>query len=600
MISKSAISVLLTALFIVGCDEEKSNQLSNMDATDNSQGSADDNRQSDNEQDDTTITEQDDTDNGTQEDTQSGIEDDAQTDAPGVSPDDIPEDVPPESDPTSRENLAALRSLNLEKIRHDCQPFMQNYPAEDGSGLGIYSPNNQFGIITSNGFSLWYVDELGEKINQSALVSGSLLRSDYGDENTLTQCSYSDHGVLYAFHPKLGAIGDGLADSYQRPPWLAVVGGRASGGTAYQWVSVHSDLIYRTYRVLAQRHATTVGPLDQDDVEQLYAEAISLVTSLPGFDLDVLIDDVYIDTPGGISQNRPVITKAVLEISPITEQIRFLAETTFGIDGDVGLLNEEIARQLVLNERSPNYGDKVALSIFGEAGDLMSNDPEFRDVTNNWTEYSNTESFTTGTSNSGVFSTSTRTDLRLSLTSSITRGDESLQHGFYQDVLVGGRSLDDINFVAAYSRLQGILEDGTFLSRGEDSGVAGVAMEYLNDQNRAIGATVFANATDGLFTGSGFYNAPIPLQSNGTTIVYRVPSIGNNSLIANVGEEARVSVGSRQSEIQAIRLYVFVADYMAEQLLRHFLTGIVLSTPSCNECKAELNVNSLSLRYEQP
>ncbi len=466
--------------------------------------------------------------------------------------------------------------------------------------FGITNINNHFGRYRNGGGAsgeVWFVDNQAKKTELLPRFASVMTRTDFGEENFLIECKHTIYGSLHAFIPAIGAVGDGPLEDVHTPPWASLgFGGAFARKQGSIYVSVHSELIYQVYLKLAEQKVAESGQVEDSDVPILTTRARDLVNSLPGLSAEFLTDSEYLLTPGGVSSGLSDIAEGYVAMAPIMEQARFITEAVPGLENDVSLLVNDIAEGLLGRELSRNLSTLVGVSYFSEDMTSLVNDPGFDNGLSNWTEWRNTEQTNEALSSVSVFYDDNENTVFMELESNSKKDQTSYQHGIEQIVPISQSQAGDTFLVARYSELSGLLEEGEFLRGGEDSGAAIIAIEYLNDAAEKIGGTYFANTSQGLFTDSGFYNAPVSLSAGDNEFVYQAPAAGNNALVVNIGSEAQRAIGSRADELAYVRLAVVVADYIGSKYLRHFLTGIILSgTPECNACKAKIRVHSLDL-----
>jgi len=504
-----------------------------------------------------------------------------------------------EVDANSPENLEALRRLGLKKINYRCQPFMKIYQ-ENTIGLQITTGienESDFGIPQSSLVNdLSYVDNLGEPISPQLLSTGNVFRREFGSENILVQCVNSVFGVMNAFIPRIGSPDTGIAGDYITPPWLGDSGGHNNtSADAAIWVSIQSDVVFRVYKLLADEHQAQFGEVTDEDVPVIHARAKELVSTLRGFQPQSLVNDEYVLTPGRFGDPfRQALRLANNEFAPIMEQARFIATNTFGIS-DVQTVFGVLAEYLVRGSWPDAFRNKFRAGYEANPGALISLDSEFDNIDSSWTEYRNTPAAYGNSERVVVPGQNGENRLMLRLNSSVTEGQESLQHGFYQQIDMSNQPLQAVYLVARYEELTGRLEEPGRFTRPENSGMAAVAIEYLDGSETPIGSTLFVNAQDGLLSDT-FLQSPSSLQSSGSQIVHRIPGAGNAGLVASLEVEAMAALRDNIQRLHYARIYVLVGDYLAEQTIVHPIWGIPGPPPDCNNCEAQLTANSLELR----
>lgn len=261
----------------------------------------------------------------------------------------------------------------------------------------------------------------------------------------------------------------------------------------------------------------------------------------------------------------------------------------------MGEILQEVTEQLFGNELSRNVADLVKASYFDNQSTSLVSDPSFNDGLSNWSQWNNTDLTTEASSEVSVFFGEKNSTVLMTIESNSLKDQTAYQHGIDQLVSLTGVNLDDTYMVSRYSELSGLLEQEFF--GGEDSGASVIAIEYLDDAERKIGGTYIANTSQGIFTDSGFYGAPVSLSASANEYIYKAPAVGNNALVMNIGREARRAIPTRINEVVYLRIAAVVTDYIGSDYVRHFLTGIILSdTPECTKCRATLKLHALDVR----
>ena len=503
-------------------------------------------------------------------------------------------EAPSSAEVDSSSNQLALQALRLYKISYRCAPYLKEF---GGSQTATFNDTFWHGSFRSAP-EVWFADNVGRKLEQQGHRSTTITRNDFGDKNVIIECDNTEYGVLRAFIPAIGGITSGLAEDFNTPPWLAKAGGGLfNPNDAHLIVSVQTDLIHRTYQVLAEEYEAQNGELLAEDIDTLLQQARDIVNSVEGMDSEFIIDSQYFLSPGSIDDSRDRNAEVFLEIARSMEQARFFAETERAADGKIEPIMEELAVQLMGGARSRNFGELLAVSYFPEISSSVVTDPRFDDELEHWKEYDNTGSSNLASSEQYLLNSDNKNTIGLEIVSNSVIDGVSFQRGFYQQVDIDNASIDEYYFKVQYTELLGLLEESrSLIDILEDSGVAVFSIEYLDSSGESLGYTQVVNTTDAMFADTGFYSTPVSLQSEGNGVIYRVPSIGNNGLVLNIGKEARLALGDGVSEVDHIFVDALVGDYIASDYLRHFLTGIILIEPECFNCRASLKVNSLDVR----
>lgn len=495
------------------------------------------------------------------------------------------------ADPSSSLNSRNRNVLRGARVNFECRNFLRSVGRPiAGGGYG------------RNGKQFWRMDLFGNRASTSPYPSNPY-REVFAGDNMLIECIHSQYGVLSLLIPNVEPIVDNrTAQSHRTPDWMSP--GIADTTGTYQprstlVVSPVTDLYYRVYKIIAERELLT-NESAPTAAEDLYRQAIQIASRVSGIQTPLVDEEwKYYDhqlSSGGELPGYGIVSGLdykELATASVFEKFRVFLIQNPEFGASMSNVTTELARLLTDSSDISDGLKKKLEAAFLDKGRELTVNSNFADGLNGWTSYV-TNSASPG-SELFLVPREGGSTVVMNLVSNRIKDGALEQIGVFQELYVAGSAVDLLYVNASYSRIDGIQEESGF-GLYEASGTASISLEYLDSEGLSIGTSHFVNTEDPLFADFPFtYNAPESLRSSIGETVVRIPEIGNTGLSINVGDAARESLRENISSLASLRVYGWVGDYIGANTLRHPLFGIVISVPECENCKAYLALDHLSV-----